>query len=66
MDRQIAAATEAQRIANVRYANGSSTYLDLINAMYTLQKVQLQKIQIEYNLCLANIELARLSGIKFY
>jgi len=66
MNRQITASAEALRIARVRYANGSSTYLDLINAAYTLQKVQLQKVQIEYNICLANIELARLSGVQFY
>lgn len=63
---QIEAAKEALRIANTRYNNGTSTYLELINAAYNLQKVQLQQLQIEYNLCLANIELARVSGTKFY
>lgn len=66
MEGQIKAATEALRIADTRYKNGTSTYLELINAAYNLQKIQLQKVQIEYNLCLGNIELARLSGTKFY
>jgi len=66
MEGQLQSATEALRIANTRFKNGTSTYLELINAAYNLQKVQLQKVQIEYNLCLGNIELARLSGTKFY
>ena len=66
MEGQIQAANEALRIANTRYKNGTSTYLELLNAAYNLQKVQLQKVQIEYNLCLGNIDLARISGAKFY
>lgn len=66
MTAQINAATEALEVAGARYKNGTSTYLELINAAYNLQRVQLQKIQIEYNLCLNQIELARLSGTRFY
>jgi outer membrane protein len=66
MQDQLSAAQEAVRITNVKYTNGTSTYLELINAAYTLQKIMLQQVQIEYSLCLSNIELARLSGVKFY
>jgi outer membrane protein TolC len=66
MEDQVEATREALRITNVRYANGTSTYLELINAAYMVQKVWMQRVQIEYNLCLANVELARLSGVKFY
>ena len=66
MDGQLSAAKEALEVANARYKNGTSTYLDLINAAYNLQRVQLQKIQLEYNLCLTHLELARISGNKFY
>lgn len=66
MESQINAAREALRIANIRYKNGTSTYLDLMNASYNLQKAELMKIQLEYNICLSNLELARLSGIQLY
>lgn len=66
MEGQLRAAKEALDVANARYKNGTSTYLELINAAYNLQRVQLQKIQIEYNLCLGHLELARISGSKFY
>lgn len=66
MQDQLNAAKEALRITNVKYSNGTSTYLELINSAYTLQKIMLQQVQIEYNLCLSNIELARLTGVKFY
>lgn len=66
MDAQLSAAKEALDVANARYKNGTSTYLELINAAYNLQRVQLQKIQIEYSLCLNHLELARISGTKFY
>ena len=63
---QVDASKEALRITGVKYANGTSTYLELINSAYNLQRVMLQEIQIQYNLCLSNIELARLSGVNFY
>jgi outer membrane protein len=66
MEDQLSASREAMRITGVKYNNGTSTYLELINAAYNMQRIMLQQIQIEYNLCLFNIELARLSGIKFY
>lgn len=66
MDGQLKAAQEALDVADARYKNGTSTYLELINAAYNLQRVQLQKIQLEYNRCLNHIELARLSGNRFY
>jgi outer membrane protein len=66
MENQLSASREAMRITGVKYNNGTSTYLELINAAYNMQRIMLQQIQIEYNLCLFNIELARLSGIPFY
>lgn len=63
---QLRTASEVLRLSRVRYTHGTITYLDLLNAAYNVQKVQLQQIQLEYQRCLSQIELARLSGVKFY
>lgn len=63
---QISAAKEALRIAQSRYTNGISTNIELLNANNNLQKVELAKIQYEYQLTSANIELARLMGTIYW
>ncbi len=63
---QISAAREALRISQSRYNNGISTNVELLNANNNLQKVELARIQYEYQLTSANIELARLMGIIYW
>lgn len=65
-EEQINAAKETSRLAQVRYKQGVVTYLDLINASSNLQRSHLNKLQYEYQRTLVQIELARLSGVKFW
>lgn len=63
---QIEQAKEAQKLAQSRYKNGIGTNLELINASTNVQKAELTKLQYEYQLCTAQIELARLTGIRYW
>lgn len=63
---QISAAREALRIAQSRFKNGISTNVELLNANTNLQKVELARIQYEYQLTTANAELARLMGVMYW
>lgn len=63
---QINIAQEALRVTQTRYTNGIATNVDLLNANSNLQRVQLAQIQYQYQLTLAQIELARLTGVKYW
>ncbi len=63
---QIDIAKEALRVAQSRYTNGISTNIELLNANNNLQRVELAQIQYQYQLALAQIELARLTGAKYW
>lgn len=63
---QIDIAKEALRVAQSRYTNGISTNIEFLNATTSLQRVQLAQIQYQYQLVLAQIELARLTGMKYW
>jgi outer membrane protein len=63
---QIAAAKAVVELTQSRYNNGVSTYLDLIYAANSLQRAILNKLQFEYQLCGAKIELARLTGEQYW
>lgn len=63
---QIAIAKEALRVAQSRYTNGISTNVELLNANTNLQRVELAQVQYQYQLTLAQIELARLMGVKYW
>ena len=63
---QIAIAKEALRVAQSRFTNGISTNIELLNANTNLQRVELAQIQYQYQLTLAQIELARLTGTKYW
>ena len=45
---------------------GMSTNLEILNAITNIQKATASKLQYEYQLCLANIELAKLAGVVFW
>lgn len=63
---QVAYAKEALRLTQSRYKQGTATHLDLLNASSNLQRIQLNQIQFQYQLCLARIEQARLLGWKYW
>lgn len=63
---QIAASREALRLTQVRYNRGVSTYVDLVFASTNFQRSLLSQLQFRYQTCLAQAELARLQGTKFW
>ena len=66
MPSQIENATSAVQIASSRYLNGIGLNTDITDAAVNLQRVLLTKLQYEYQLCLAKIEYARLTGYKYW
>lgn len=63
---QISIAREALRVARSRYKNGISTNIELLNANTNLQRVELAEVQYQYQLTLAEVELARLTGTVYW
>ena len=63
---QIEATKMAQQISAARYTNGIATYLDVIAAATNVQKAEWSKLQYEYQLCMAKVELTRLMGVQFW
>jgi len=63
---QIKEAKEAQKFAQSRFRNGTGTNLELVNASTNVQRAELTKLQYEYQLCVAQIEIARLTGLKYW
>ena len=59
-------AKEAVRVGEVRYANGTATHTDLMNAISNLQRVHLNVVNYTYQVCIARTELARLSGQNWW
>jgi outer membrane protein len=56
----------AMSMARARYKNGTIIYVELFTAQNNLQSAQLSKLQYEYQLCLAKIELTRLTGVAYW
>jgi outer membrane protein len=63
---QIRSAAAIVELTQSRFRNGVATYLDVTYAANGLQRAALNKLQFEYQLCLAKIELARLTGEKYW
>ncbi len=63
---QIEQAKYAQTIAATRFKNGVGTNLELTNASTNVQRAALTKLQYQYQLCLAKVELAKLIGYKYW
>lgn len=55
-------AQETLRIAQNRYRNGYSSYLDVLDAQRTLFSTQLNAVQVKNNLLLAQVDLYRALG----
>ncbi|HEY3406187.1 MAG TPA: TolC family protein, partial [Ohtaekwangia sp.] len=66
LDSQVEQAREALRLTEVRYRQGVSTYLDLLNATTNLQRAVLNQINVEYQRTQAYVEQARLTGTRFW
>jgi len=66
MQSQIETATSAEQIASSRYLNGIGLNTDITNAAVNLQRILLTRLQYEYQLCLAKIEYARLTGYRYW
>lgn len=64
--RQIAEAKEAQKLAHSRYKNGIGTNLELTNASTNVQRAELTNLQYKYQLCIAQLTIARLTGLKYW
>lgn len=62
LEAQQQAAQETLRIAQNRYSNGYSSYLDVLDAQRTLFSTQLNVVQVKNNLLLAQVDLYRALG----
>jgi len=56
----------ARTLAESRFRNGAGTNLELTNASTNVQRALLTQLQYQYQLCLAQVELARLTGVQYY
>lgn len=64
--RQVAEAKEAQKLAHSRYKNGIGTNLELTNASTNVQRAELTNLQYKYQLCIAQLAVAKLTGLKYW
>ena len=64
-ENQIKAAKEAQQLIISRYQNGVATFVDLSAAEANVERAYLSKLQDEYQMCMENIELAKLMGYDY-
>lgn len=66
MGGQIEQTKEAQQLATNRFKSGVGTNLEITNASNNVQRAALTKLQYEYQLCLAKLELTKLLGYKYW
>jgi outer membrane protein len=65
-DAQVRYAREALVLTESRYKQGVVTHLDLLNSTSNLQRIMLNQIQFQFQLCAARIEQARLLGWRYW
>jgi outer membrane protein len=63
---QIEQAKSAELLASSRFKNGVGTNLEITNASTNVARAQFSRLQYEYQLCLAKVELVRLVGYKYW
>lgn len=63
---QVELAKASQQLTASRFKNGVATHLDLTNAATNLQRAELSRLQFEFQQNLSLIELARLTGNKYW
>jgi outer membrane protein len=66
VEEQISIAKEALHLEQSRFRNGVSTNVELLNANTNLQRIELAKIQYQYQLTTAEVEIARLTGTIYW
>jgi outer membrane protein TolC len=59
-------AQNAQQLATNRLRGGTGTNLEITNASANVQRAALTRLQYEYQLCLAKLELTRLMGYQYW
>ena len=63
---QIQQTKAAEKLAYQQMKNGVGTHLEITQAGNRVQQASFTRLQYEYQLCLAQLELARLMGIKYW
>ncbi|HVZ25883.1 MAG TPA: TolC family protein [Sediminibacterium sp.] len=63
---QIDQAQVAEQLATNRLKAGTGTNLEITNASTNVQRALLTRLQYEYQLCLAKLELAKLIGYQYW
>ncbi len=63
---QIDEANATAALAASRFKNGVGTNLEITNAGTNVQRAAFTKLQYQYQLCLAKLELARLMGYQYW
>ena len=63
---QIEQAQTAETLAASRFKNGIGTNLEITNASTNVARALFSRLQYEYQLCLAKLELVRLLGYKYW
>lgn len=63
---QIEEAIAAEDLATSRYQNGVGTNIEITNASTNRQRAEFTRLQYEYQLCLAKVELARILGYQYW
>jgi outer membrane protein TolC len=63
---QIALAKYASTLANNKLIHGTGTHLEVTSANTNLQRSLLNQLQLEFQVCSAQLEYARLTGVKYW
>ena len=63
---QIDMAQAASKLASNKLKHGTGTHLELTTANTNLQRSLLNQLQMEYQVCNARLEIARLTGARFW
>ena len=63
---QIALAKSASTLANNKLIHGTGTHLEVTSANTNLQRALLNQLQLEFQVCSAQLEYARLTGVKYW
>lgn len=65
-EKNVFQAQYALKLANTRYKNGVITNVEIEASQTALRETQLTQLQYQYQMAIAQLELNRLSGIKFW
>ena len=63
---QVAVATKTWEVTKTKFRLGTALYLEVVSAANGLQKALLNQLNTQYQTCVAEMELSRLRGIRFW